>query len=99
MSKNAETLTAEKAFDVVSGFFWHNQYRELCDYREGVGNDVIDSGMEGLADPFGRDQYQWVKMIATLQSFLADVLEEQGGEDCVLSTFTSPPDSTRSRMA
>ncbi len=67
MSKNAETLTAEIAFDTVSGFFWHNQYHALCDYREEIGSDVIDSVLEGLADPFGRDQYQWMTLIATLQ--------------------------------
>ena len=68
-------------------FFCHNQYRALCDYREEVGTDVIDSVMEGLADPFGRDQYQWMKMIATLQSFSPDVLEKQGAEEELVSTL------------
>ena len=43
MSNDSDYRVAEKAFGVVSGFFWHNQYRALCDYLEEIGIDVIDS--------------------------------------------------------
>ncbi|OUR86935.1 hypothetical protein A9Q81_27115 [Gammaproteobacteria bacterium 42_54_T18] len=67
MSNDSDYRVAEKAFGVVSGFFWHNQYRALCDYLEEIGIDVIDSIVEGVADPLGHDQYLWMKVIATLQ--------------------------------
>ena len=77
MSKKSGPLSAEKILDVVFGFFWHNQYRALCDFLEETGLAVVDSIMEGKADPSNYDQYLWMKVIATLQQVSPDLLGKE----------------------